>query len=263
MSAPRWRLLIDGPVEGARNMALDRAVQLACEQGSVLPTLRLYGWTRPTVTLGRFQSVDGIDLSAAEELGCDVVRRFTGGRAVLHDDELTYAVVASLEDGVPRGVAASYRHLCAALAEAYRRLGVDASVTERDRAASSSAACYLTTTRADLSLGAMKLSGSAQVWHGDTVMQHGSFTVSRDVGREARIFRLSAEDAEHLAEGSATIEAVTGRRPALREIQDAVVDAFGDVLGIHIEPGELHEQELQAALDLEDRVRVRSGGEDA
>ncbi len=225
-------------------MARDRAVQLAVEAGEAPPTLILYRWARPTVTLGRFQKLESVDLGACERYGVDVVRRFTGGRGVLHDDELTYAVVARVEDGVPRGVAASYRYLCEALAESYRLLGVGAELTERDRGETSSGACYLQTTRADLSLGALKLSGSAQVWAGDTVLQHGSFTVSRDVEREAAVFRLDPEQAAHLSAGTATIEQATGARPSSEELERAVIAGFERALGVVLEPGELSGPEL-------------------
>lgn len=232
-------------------MALDRAVQLCVEAGDQPPTLRLYRWLRPTVTLGRFQAADGIDVEFCRESGIDVVRRFTGGRGVLHDHELTYCVVAGTGDGIPRGVAASYRRLSEALAEAYVRLGVtQAAVTQRDSAPSSSSACYLATTRADLSAGAHKLSGSAQVWSGSTVMQHGSFTVSRNVEREAKVFRLSADEAEALAAHTLTFDDALGRRVSFEEIQDAVVGAFGDVLGIQFELGELTEAESCLATTL-------------
>jgi lipoate-protein ligase A len=256
-----FRLLVDGPVDGVENMARDRAIQLAVEEGASPPTLRLYGWVRPTLTLGRFQATDSVDLAACKRLGVDVVRRFTGGRGVLHDHELTYAVVAGVPDGVPRGVAASYAHLCEPLAEAFRRLGVhDASVTERDSKSSKSPACYLATTRADLSFGALKLSGSAQVWHGDTVLQHGSFVIARDVRREAEVFRLTAEEERALAEGAATLESATGRRPEVAEIARAVTTAFEDVLGIDVEPGRLTQAEVTLSLSLKQQVRVASEG---
>ncbi len=82
-----------------------------------------------------------------------MVRRPTGGRGVLHDDEVTYSVVAGVDDGIPRGTSASYDVLCGGLASAYSRLGVDAALTARPRGSSDSAACYLHATRADLSLG--------------------------------------------------------------------------------------------------------------
>ena len=251
-----WRLLIDGPVEGATNMARDRAVQVAVDGGEAPPTLRLYRWATPTVTLGRFQQLEGLDLQAARELGVDVVRRFTGGRGVLHDDELTYAVVARIEDGVPRGVAASYRHLCAPLAAAYRDRGVDAELTERDRQSAPSAACYLATTRADLSLGAMKLSGSAQVWLGSTVLQHGSFTVTRDVAREARIFRLDEAGEAKLANVTTTIAQASGGRVAFDRIADAVIAGFERSLGVSFSVGELTAYEYELAESLLPQVLV-------
>ncbi|MDP2232400.1 MAG: lipoate--protein ligase family protein, partial [Actinomycetota bacterium] len=118
-----WRLLsADGPKDGAWNMAVDRAIQLACAAGAAPPTLRLYTWARPTVTLGRFQPASSVQADACGRYGVGVVRRFTGGRGVLHDDEVTYSIVASVPDGVPRGVAASYRYLCTGLTEAYHLL---------------------------------------------------------------------------------------------------------------------------------------------
>lgn len=251
-----WRLIVDGPVQGAVNMARDRAVQLACEQGATPPTLRLYRWTYPTVTLGRFQSLDGVDLPACSDYGVEVVRRFTGGRGVLHDDELTYSIVAGTKDGIPRGVAASYRLFSEALAHAYRSLGVDATLTERDRGISSSAACYLATSRADLSLGAMKLSGSAQVWHGSTVLQHGSFTITRDVERESRIFGLTPDQGKLLSDKAATIEGVTGRRPSIDAIAAAVIEGFETIFGVSFQDGGLTATEEDSAKELVSEVRI-------
>lgn len=231
-------------------MALDRAVQVACDAGEAPPTLRLYTWERPTVTLGRFQRVDGIDRALCDELGIDVVRRFTGGRGVLHDDEITYSLVAGIVDDVPRGVAASYRHLCTALACAYGLLGVEAQLTARPRGEGSSPACYLHATAADLSLGAMKLSGSAQVWFGDTVMQHGSFTITRDVGREARIFGLDETATERLAAETVTLADALGHAVTPDTVRQAVIDGVAQALGVELVPGQVSEKERDIARGL-------------
>lgn len=222
--------------------------------------MRLYHWKRPTLTLGRFQSLEGIDRVACERYGIDVVRRFTGGRGVLHDDELTYAFVVAIEDGVPRGVAASYRHLCGVLVEAYRLLGVDAALNASDDPANKSSACYLQGTRADLSLGALKLSGSAQVWHGSTVLQHGSFVRSRDLEREAQVFRLDPSEAQQLVAKSATIEAVTGSRPSRSEIAEAIVSGARAMLGVELVRGVLSEREERLADELMVEVAPRETG---
>lgn len=252
---PVWRLLEHGPVDGRLNMALDRAIQIARERGSAPPTLRLYRWSRPTVTLGRFQDASEADPAAIAAHGLDVARRFTGGRGVIHDAEVTYAAVAGEQDGVPRGVAASYRLLCTALVAAYENLGVDASLTRHDRGVAKSPACYLHTTRADLSIGPRKLSGSAQVWLGETVLQHGSFTLHRDPAREAEVFSLDAGHAARLADASRGLDELLGSAPSTDAVSSAIVDGFERALGITLVPGELSAEEAETA------GRIRAEGE--
>ncbi len=244
----RWRLIINGPVDGAMNMAIDRAVLACREKGTSPPTVRLYAWDVPTVTLGRFQKTEDVDIEMALERGFDVARRPTGGRGVLHDDEITYSFVAGVGDGVPRGVAASYRHLSAALVAAYAALGVHAEVAARDRgSATARGACYLHTTQADLSLGAAKLSGSAQVWKGEAVLQHGSFVVSRDAAMEARLFRLGAEGEEALGSEAATLLDALGSRPSHAAIVSAILDGVRDTFGVHLVQGDLSDEESELA----------------
>ena len=259
MDAPVWRLIVDGARPGVRNMALDRALLSGRAEGTSPPTLRLYRWERPTLTLGRFQDAASVDLALAAARGADVARRPTGGRAVLHDDEVTYAVTASLADGVPRGVVASYRHIAGGLAAAFRLLAVPAVVTPSARGRRSSASCYMATTQADLSVGASKLSGSAQVWEADAVLQHGSFVVSRDVELESALTRLSGQEREELARSACTIEGVSGVRPPIVEIEAAIAEGFESALGVAFEPGTFTARELAAARDLDQRFRVGDG----
>ncbi|KAF0207577.1 MAG: lipoate-protein ligase [Actinobacteria bacterium] len=223
-------------------MAVDRAVLRARERGEVPPTVRLYRWIRPTVTLGRNQSLDDVDVVACRDRGFDVVRRPTGGRGVLH-----YSVVASLDDGIPRGVAASYRVLCGVLVEVYQSLGVPATLTGRAHGDKAAGACYLHTTSADLSFGVAKLSGSAQVWDRNAVLQHGSFVRSRDVEAEAQVFRLDDRSQARLKDSTATFGGVLGQAPTLEAITRAVCSAFDTVLGVTLQPGELTEQERAEA----------------
>lgn len=252
-----WRLIVDdGPADGAWNMALDRAIQLSCDYGNSPPTLRLYRWVRPTVTLGRFQKVATIDADFCAANSIDVVRRFTGGRGVLHDDEVTYSIVCGIKDGIPRGVAASYRVLCTGLAEAYRLLGVEAALTATARGDRSSAACYLHATAADLSIGALKLSGSAQVWSGETVLQHGSFTIRRDVDVESSVFRLSVDASALLAERTATLSELVDPVPSIGRISDAVASGVSDALHVDLEPGVVTPQEADLAATLLSQVTV-------
>ena len=111
-----WRLIIDGDLAGAQNMARDVAILESVSEGDSPPTLRLYGWDPPCLTLGRHQGIEAADLEFCSAEGIDVVRRPTGGRALLHQHELTYAVVAPLGRGpLPRGLQDAYRLICGAL----------------------------------------------------------------------------------------------------------------------------------------------------
>lgn len=238
----RWRVIVNDPADGAWNMAVDRSILAAHAAGDAPPTLRLYRFAPATVSLGRFQRADDVDLRYCVEHGVDVCRRPTGGRGVLHDDEVTYSIVAGVRDGVPRGVRDSYRYLSAALACAYQALGVQAALTARDRGVAG-AACYLHATSADLSLGAAKLSGSAQVWERESCLQHGSFVISRDLERESRVFMLDEEASGALGRSTATIAQAIGRRPHDEEIHRAVREAVESVLGAQTVDGALSEAE--------------------
>ncbi|MBU4555766.1 MAG: lipoate--protein ligase family protein [Actinobacteria bacterium] len=252
---PQWRLIVDDtPASGAWNMALDRAIQLSHAERGAPPTLRLYSWDNPTVTLGRFQDVGSVDMDACDRFGVDVVRRFTGGRGVLHDDELTYSIVAGVRDGVPRGVATSYRHLCSGLVQAYKQLGVPAELTSRPRGDASSAACYLHATHADLSVGVAKLSGSAQVWAGESVLQHGSFTRTRDLARETAVFALDASDLAKLAASTATLSEYLPEPPSLIAITRAAAQGFAEALGVEFIAGPLTAEEILLADELFEQV---------
>lgn len=221
-----WRLLLSGSGSGGWNMAVDTAVLEARAAGAVPPTLRLYRFTPACVTLGRFQSESDVDASWCSRRGIDVARRPTGGRGVLHDDELTYSIVAAVSDDIPRGVAASYRFLCAGLVDAFERLGVPVKLGSRDRGDSTSRACYLHSTRADLSFGTAKLCGSAQVWRGETVLQHGSVVLSRSLADERAAFRLDEGSARRLAASTATLEDLLPSRPPDQVVEDALISGF-------------------------------------
>jgi len=239
-------------------MALDRAIQMARAAEKAPPTLRVYTWRCPTVTLGRFQDAGCLDWDACARHGVEAARRFTGGRGVLHDDEVTYSVVASVTDGIPRGVSASYRHLCIALVEAYRRLGVDASLTTLSRGNPRSAACYLSASEADVSAGELKLSGSAQTWMGETVLQHGSFTITRDAVREADVFGMDPDARAKLAETTGTLADLLCKAPSCQEVVAAVVSGFEDGLRVVFTTGaQTAEEEAMAGSLMNETVIAR------
>ncbi|MBM3267288.1 MAG: lipoate--protein ligase family protein [Candidatus Sericytochromatia bacterium] len=171
------RLLVDPPAAGAYNMALDEALLEALAGGQGLPTLRFYDWSPPALSLGYAQPVEVVDRDACRRWGVDVVRRPTGGRAVLHDRELTYSVVMRAGG---ESVADSYCRISKAIARALAAMGVPAEVAAGSaRKAPGVADCFAVATPADLVAGSgRKLAGSAQVRRHGRFLQHGSIKLA-------------------------------------------------------------------------------------
>jgi lipoyl(octanoyl) transferase len=173
-SAP-YRFLNTGIQDATVNMAIDEAILTHYLRGEVPPTLRVFRWSQPSISLGRFQSIEReIDEEACERQGVALVRRPTGGRAVYHQDEFTYSIVIGKNDGVPSGVVAAYAYLSQGLMAALSLLGVQAEISDERVKKHPSAACFASATRADLTSGGFKLIGSAQVWKEHALLQQGS-----------------------------------------------------------------------------------------
>ena len=135
MSLTPWDLILDNDLDGASNMAIDAALLDEVEQSTKPRSIvRLYRWKRPTISLGRNQKIDSaVDTSFCHEHGVDIVHRPTGGRAVLHDDELTYCVASN--DSVCFGdtIYANYKSVSEALCEGFNRLGIPAVLAPETR----------------------------------------------------------------------------------------------------------------------------------
>ena len=216
-----WRLLLTPPLPGADNMALDEAL-LERARSTGESVARVYGWARPTLSLGRHQTAAGCyDLERAAALGVDVVRRPTGGRAVLHHRELTYAVAALAGDGSLRE---AYERVTALLLDALHRLGVPATQAEpAGRApAPTLAPCFELPTRDELVVDGRKLVGSAQWREDGAFLQHGSILVDDDQGLIAELSRVPLPPVPP----PATLRAALGRAPSAAELAEALLAAL-------------------------------------
>jgi lipoate-protein ligase A len=171
-----WRLQRDGPHSGARNMAVDHALADRLEPGEGV--LRLYGWARPTLSLGRNEPAGAYPLEAIRAKGMDIVRRPTGGRAVLHDAELTYAIVAPV--GAWGSVRAAYRAINEGLAYALRSLGAPVVLAPGAAGALAPDAgpCFQVPAAGEVVASGRKLVGSAQARVGRALLQHGSILLA-------------------------------------------------------------------------------------
>jgi lipoate-protein ligase A len=189
-----WRLILSGAGTGPWNLALDEAIFRFVRDGAHAPTLRLYEWSAPTLSIGYAQDRGrDVDEAACRELGIEVLRRITGGRAVLHDREVTYAVAAPAgEPGFGSGLETAYGAIASGLAAGLRLLGLDPAPGPGGAApASRHPACFAALARHELGIGGRKLVGSAQRREGGAFLQHGSILLASHEALLARVLRRS------------------------------------------------------------------------
>ncbi|MBI2081812.1 MAG: lipoate--protein ligase family protein [candidate division NC10 bacterium] len=231
---PIWRCIRSGALPGPLNMGLDEALALSCARGEGGPVLRLYAWDPPTVSVGYAQPLAGaVDLEACRRLGVGVVRRMTGGRAVLHQHELTYAVAFPEDFFGPGGVQEDYRRISRGLLLGLRRLGVRADLR---RGASGrgpvSSVCFLATSRFELAVGGRKLVGSAQRRLRGAVLQHGSVLVDLEPAVwEAALPALRRPAFRDWTDSIVTLAALLGGRPPPVRVEEALRQGFEEALG--------------------------------
>ncbi len=250
--APRcFRLLADGAGCGAHNMAVDRALLEALADGRGTPTLRLYGWEPPCLSLGQHQGEEAADLAFCRRHGIDVVRRPTGGRAVLHHLELTYSVVAPLGvPPLPRALQAAYARLCAPLVRACRELGIAAELTGGEvnlqlPGPRTTVPCFKAPAAGEVVVAGRKLIGSAMRAHDQLILQHGAMLLAWDGELQAGSMGLA--DDRTLRPHVTTFAEQLARPVAAAELATAVVAAFAAELGIELVAGELSSWEAARA----------------
>jgi lipoyl(octanoyl) transferase len=263
-----WRLIRSGACSPAENMAVDEAILLEHAEGRVPPTVRFYGWNPATMSIGYFQKAETeVDVEGAVSKGYGFVRRPTGGRAVLHDAELTYSIVVS-EDypGIPKSVTEAYRVLSEGLRLGFTRLGLEAEMTELSEdkkeayaAAPASAACFDSPSWYELVVEGRKVAGSAQMRHRGAVLQHGSILLELDTEALFGLLKFRSEEVRSRLAASFERKAVAVN-PLLRALgrtevsysdaESAFIAGMEEGLGIRLVEGSLTPEER----DLADRL---------
>ncbi len=265
MLKQQWRLIDSGNGDAYNNMALDGALLQAGIEGHAPPTLRFYGWEPPAVSIGYAQDVaTGVNLAACNKRGLALVRRPTGGRGVLHDNELTYAIIVP-QDCYPKlGVLATYRIIANGLLEGLSNLGIEASLAtpttpranERDRGQDRSRACFMAPSRYEITVGGRKLIGSAQRRLKSHILQHGSILLGVDYTAIADLFPASngsgtkVELVEQARGKITSLEELLGQGLSLERLKREFIAGFMQALAIEFINGEptVYEQQLAARL---------------
>lgn len=251
-----WRLIVDDePRSGAWNMALDEAIMNAVGAGDAPSTLRFYQWAPSCLSLGKRQPISGVSLARCHDDGVDVVRRATGGWAILHTDELTYSIATRPDDPRAEGaILDAYRKLSTGLIAGLHLLDVPAVMNPVDPIGvhNLSAACFEVPSAYEITAGARKLIGSAQTRPQGRVLQHGSLPLRGDIARVVRYLWFATEDdraalAEHLRERATTLSTLLGREVTFGEVADAMARGFAAALRLTLIPGAPTTAEFAAA----------------
>jgi lipoate-protein ligase A len=233
-------------------MAVDEAIARAVGDGLAPATLRFYGWSAPTVSLGYLQRAPGgVDLAACRRRGIGLVRRITGGRAVLHADELTYSVAAPLR-GPWRSLSVpeAFARIAGGLIAGLRRLGLTASLGESQALTGDgreSDACFLLRRMPAILVDGRKLVGSAQRRWNRSLLQQGSILLDFDPRLHQRIF--PAWPRTDPAAGVTSLRALLGTLPPIGDLVSALCEGWREALGAVCVAGDLLPVERKVAED--------------
>jgi lipoate-protein ligase A len=255
----KWRLLNTGYNDPAFNMALDEAGIILLSQGKISPTIRFYGWKPPGLSIGYLQSVSGINEDACKTFGVEIVRRITGGRAVLHDDELTYSLlVPEAYSQFSQSVLDTYKYISNGILYSLKHLGITACMNDLARTGRNalnphnSDMCFDTSSRYEVVVNGKKLVGSAQCRKYGVLLQHGSVINSFDTEKFFSLFRFTRlEQRERMKEiflqKATSIQDILGYRHSFDTLAGAFTKGFQEGLKIDLEPDEPTKEELHMA----------------
>ena len=242
---------MDRGLQGCSNMARDEALAVGVAGGAP-PALRVYRFEPPAISIGRFQEIGReIDPETCREEGVEVVRRPTGGLAILHADDFTYSVTIPSGDV---GLAAKewcFNGVAAGILESLRRLGVSARLSRHgDTGEAASVWCLENAFGVDLELDGRKICGSAQRMFPRSILQHGTLFLKDNHELSDRITRVGSLTGERMGQLFVTLAEARGREIAWEEVKDAFQAGFAGALGITLEAGALWEEEEKLARHL-------------
>lgn len=234
----KWRLIVDPDLPGVENMARDEVLVMSAETGAAdMPVLRLYGWSEPTISIGYVQ-----EAGTLAESGLPVVRRITGGRAVIHDDEVTYSLTAPLSHPLfTGGITGTYKVISGCIVAALKDIGVIASLsrsTGRGRGTGHREACFHTPSRSEVLVDGRKLVGSSQRRFKRAFLQHGSILFCIDQPAHERAFGPG------VVERMASVSSFS--RAGKEEFKAALISSFSEGLGVRFVEGGLATGEREA-----------------
>lgn len=243
-----WYFLDSGFNDAATNMAIDELLIDWHSKDLIKPTLRFYGWERPSLTVGHFQNVKKtINMPGLTAHKCDFVRRLTGGSAVLHDDELTYSIVVSeAHPNIPKSVNKAYYILSQGLLAGYQSMNIPAefSMPEKELTRERTAVCFEKPASYEMIVNNKKISGNAQTRKKGVLLQHGSIPLSFNHNMLFDLFAFSSEKVRERQKSAflnkaISINDVSSDKKTYDDLKAAFYNGFKEKLDVEFEPLEL------------------------
>ena len=256
-----WRLIKDGYHTGFMNMAIDEAIMIAHRKGLVPPTIRFYQWSPPTVSLGYFQDLKKeVDIDICRKSGIDIVRRPTGGKAVLHDQELTYSFIINEKHPlINNSILETYKKISGGMIKGLSYLGIKADLVplkEKFRGntlpslsqnpITFKAICFSTPSQYEVQVGGKKLIGSAQVRKKGIVLQHGSLLIKLDRDKLFSVFNFPSTQVKEKSKvgfKATSVEEIIKGKIKFSELSDVLHKGFEREFEVKLLEGKLTEFE--------------------
>jgi lipoate-protein ligase A len=252
-----WRFLDTGPCRATYNMALDEAIAVAVKRESAPPTLRLYGWYEPSVSIGYFQKIMDVDVRYCVKKNIPLVRRLTGGRAILHGHEITYSFSSKTMSGrFSNGLLDSYKKISTAFGIALSKMSIYADMKlvracrglPFSRLRSKSPLCFQSVSYGEITINGRKVIGSAQKRWTDALLQQGSIPLVTDGDDAAKVFRL--DTAQKMKDSFIGLrDVLPGFMP--EEFKEAVRISFEETFDVKFDVSSLSPEEISMARKLE------------
>ncbi|MBI4686146.1 MAG: lipoate--protein ligase family protein [Nitrospirae bacterium] len=259
ISSGSWRLINTGECSAAYNMALDEAIAVSVRNGMAPPTLRLYAWDSPSVSLGHFQKNRDVNIEYCLDSGIPIVRRPTGGRAILHDRELTYSFSVKTDNELfSKGIFDSYKKISSALQLALLKIGISPEVRTDKKtlnAARRTPLCFQATSYGEITVNNRKVIGSAQKHWADGLLQQGSIPYHIDKSEIQKVFVLQTD--QDITEVMAGLNDML---PDLKDedFRDIIKDSFEETFDISFTLAFPTPEEESLALVLENEKYQKS-----
>ena len=266
-----WRLIRDSYHNGFMNMAIDEAIMIAHRGGLVPPTIRFYQWSPPAVSLGYFQDLEKeIDIAACHNLGIDIVRRPTGGKAVLHDKELTYSfIIRENHSIVNDSILETYKKISGGIIRGLSYLGIKSELVPlrgklennllgrsdktRIHHLDFKSICFSIPSQYEVQVEGKKIVGSAQVRKGGVVLQHGSLLIKLEKDKLFPIFNFPSvqiKDRLKFKFNATSLEEILKRKINFSELSEILPQGFEEEFGVRLVESKLTSQEEKISKDL-------------